>query len=399
MKVSDLKALVRKHNLDNAITRYSTMKKSELVDALMKHSSQSGSFSPPLTITKADGTVKELKKRVKKATVKPTPKPAPKPAPKKAAPKPKKKVTLVIEKATPKPVVKKSKDVKLKKLTPADIADLSKSIPKRKGKRIVVESDDDEDDFFSNIGKGKGAIKKTTLSASYLASKKALRELRLKDPAAYQAKINAQSAAQKAKGNPLDEFDKKKKAVRKKQAAKPAAKPAAPKPAAKPAAKPVVKGSPEKIIEQYLGDFEKLKRMIFDQRRKVKGEEKEFLSDTVERINRIVDKYAPEDATVKASVNTGLKQPTLTELGLSGAVPDKDWVKKTEKEVSAFIKANEKTMRDAISKQKSIIREKKIADKLGETKEKALEKERIRDQKRADKVAANEAKRKEIAGK
>ena len=90
MKVSDLKALVRKHNLDNAITRYSTMKKSELVDALMKHSSQSGSFSPPLTITKADGTVKELKKRVKKATVKPTPKPAPKPAPKKAAPKPKK---------------------------------------------------------------------------------------------------------------------------------------------------------------------------------------------------------------------------------------------------------------------------------------------------------------------
>ena len=319
MKVAELKALVRKHNLDNAIRQYSKMKKSELVEALMKHSTASGSFSPPLTVTKADGTVKELKKRVKKATVKPTPKPAPKPAPKKAAPKPKKKVTLVIEKATPKPVVKKSKDVKLKKLTPADIADLSKSIPKPKGKRIVVESDDEE------------------------------------EPA--------------------------------KKVAKPAAKRAVP------------KGSPIKIIEQYLGDFEKLKRMIFDQRRKVKGEEKEFLSDTVERINRIVDKYAPEDATVKASVNTGLKQPTLTELGLSGAVPDKDWVKLTKKVVNAFIKANEKTMRDEIGKQKTIIREKKIADKLGETKEKALEKERIRDQKRADKVAANEAKRKEIAGK
>ena len=366
MKVSDLKALVRKHNLDNAITRYSTMKKSELVDALMKHSSQSGSFSPPLTITKADGTVKELKKRVKKAA----PKPTPKPAPKKAAPKPKKKVTLVIEKATPKPVVKKSK------------------------------ADDDEDDFFSNIGKGKGEIKKTTLSASYLVSKNALRELRQKDPVAYAAKIKAQSAAQKAKGNSLEQFDVKKKAARKAEsAAKKVAKKPAAKPAAKPVAKPVVKGSPEKIIEQYLGDFEKLKRMIFDQRRKVKGEEKEFLSDTVDRLNSIVDKYAPEDATIKASVNTGLKQPTLTELGLSGAVPKKDWVKLTKKVVNAFIKANEKTMRDEIGKQKTIIREKKIADKLGETKEKALEKERIRDQKRADKVAANEAKRKEIAGK
>ena len=74
-------------------------------------------------------------------------------------------------------------------------------------------------------------------------------------------------------------------------------------------------------------------------------------------------------------------------------------MKLTKKVVNAFIKANEKTMRDEIGKQKSIIREKKIADKLGETKEKALEKERIRDQKRADKVAANEARRKELANK
>ena len=287
MKVFDLKALVRKHNLDNAITRYSTMKKEQLIDALMKHSTR-----PNLVIEKEPKAA--VKKRVKKVAVP--------------------------------PAVKKSKDVKLKKLTPADIADLSKSIPKRKGKRIVVESDDDDDE----------PVTKKPVS----------------------------------------------------------------KPAAKPAAKPAVpKGSPVKIIEQYLGDFEKLKRMIFDQRRKVKGEDKEFLIDTVERINRILDKYAPEDATIKASVNTGLKQPTLTELGLSGAVPKKDWVKLTKKVVNAFIKANEKTMRDEIGKQKSIIREKKIADKLGETKEKALEKERIRDKKRADKVAANEARRKELANK
>ena len=38
MKVIELKTLIRKHNLHNAIRRYSTMKKSELVEALMKHS-------------------------------------------------------------------------------------------------------------------------------------------------------------------------------------------------------------------------------------------------------------------------------------------------------------------------------------------------------------------------
>ena len=159
MKVAELKTLVRKHNLDNAIRRYSKMKKSELVEALMKHST--------------------------------APKTAAKPAPKKEAPKP---------------------------------------APK------------------------KAAPKKTTLPASYLASKKALKELRLKDPAAYQAKIDAEAAAQKARGpNVLDEFDKKKKAVRKKQAAKPAAKPAAPKKkaaAAKPAAKPKFTATELKVLAQ-----------------------------------------------------------------------------------------------------------------------------------------------------
>ena len=227
MKVAELKALVRKHNLDNAIRQYSKMKKSELVEALMKHSTASGSFSPPLTVTKADGTVKELKKRVKKATVKPAAKkPAPKPAAKKPTVKP------AAKKPAPKPAAKK----------PA---------PK------PVDDDDDEDDFFANIGKGKGAIKKTTMSASYLASKKALRELRLKDPAAYQAKISAEAAAQKAKGNSLEEFDMKKKAAREAEAAakkaakkKPAAKKKAAAPKKKAAAKPKFTAKELKVLAE-----------------------------------------------------------------------------------------------------------------------------------------------------
>ena len=147
MNVTMLKDMIRKHNLDNAIKRYSSMRKADLVDALMKHST---------------------------------------------------KQNLVIVKEE-KPVQKKA-------------ATKKKPAPKKK-------EDDDEDDFFANIGKRKGAIKKTTLSPSLQAAKKALRELRRTDPAAYQVKINAEAAAQKAKGNPLEEFDKKKKAVRKKQAA------------------------------------------------------------------------------------------------------------------------------------------------------------------------------------
>jgi len=47
MKVAELKTLVRKHNLDNAIRRYSKMKKSELVDALMKHSTSDKPAAKP----------------------------------------------------------------------------------------------------------------------------------------------------------------------------------------------------------------------------------------------------------------------------------------------------------------------------------------------------------------
>ena len=167
MKVAELKTLIRKHNLDNAIRGYSAMKKADLVDALVKHSGG------------------------EKAAAKPAAK--------------KRKLEIVEEKKKPAP-------------KPVD--------------------DDLEDDFFANIGKGKGAIKKTTVSASYLASKKALRELRLKDPAAYEAKIKAINAAQKAAGPSHSElFDMKKKAAREAAAKKATKKPAAKKAAKKPAAK------------------------------------------------------------------------------------------------------------------------------------------------------------------
>ena len=66
MNVTMLKDMVRKHNLDNSIKRYSSMRKADLVDALMKHSTK-----PNLVI------VKEVKPVPKKAAA----------AKKKAAPK------------------------------------------------------------------------------------------------------------------------------------------------------------------------------------------------------------------------------------------------------------------------------------------------------------------------
>jgi len=64
MNVKMLKDMIRKHNLDNSIKRYSSMRKADLVDALMKHSTK-----PNLVIVKEE---------------KPAAKPA---AKKKAAPK------------------------------------------------------------------------------------------------------------------------------------------------------------------------------------------------------------------------------------------------------------------------------------------------------------------------
>ena len=45
MKVAELRALVRKHNLHNQIKGYTTMKKTELVEALMVHKKGSGGSS------------------------------------------------------------------------------------------------------------------------------------------------------------------------------------------------------------------------------------------------------------------------------------------------------------------------------------------------------------------
>jgi hypothetical protein len=47
MKVAELKTLIRKHNLDNAIRGYSVMKKADLVDALVKHSTGEKAAAKP----------------------------------------------------------------------------------------------------------------------------------------------------------------------------------------------------------------------------------------------------------------------------------------------------------------------------------------------------------------
>ena len=212
MKVTELKALVRTHNLDNAIRRYSSMKKSELVDALVKHSSGE-----------------------KAAAKKPAPKPAPKPAAK-PAPKP----------AAKKPAAKKPKlEIVEKKETPAERA-------ARRAKPRVIKS--------IPIGKNPELAE---FSSAYAKDKAALRALRLNDPVAYEAKLTAIDAAQKANPSQSELFDMKKKAARQKKPAakKPAAKKAAPK--KKPAAKKEFvymipglaelgrsKGQPEKYIEE-----------------------------------------------------------------------------------------------------------------------------------------------------
>lgn len=95
MNVSMLKDMVRKHNLDNAIKRYSSMRKADLVDALMKHSSK-----PNLVIVKEE-------------------KPAPKPAAKKAAAKPAAKPAAKKRKLE---IVKKRKLEIVKNETPAERA-------------------------------------------------------------------------------------------------------------------------------------------------------------------------------------------------------------------------------------------------------------------------------------
>ena len=49
MKVGELKAMVRKHNLHNAIKWYSKMKKAGIVDLLMKHSRKAEEEMPEPT--------------------------------------------------------------------------------------------------------------------------------------------------------------------------------------------------------------------------------------------------------------------------------------------------------------------------------------------------------------
>jgi len=216
MKVAELKTLVRKHNLDNAIRRYSKMKKSELVDALMKHSTSD----------------------------KPAAKPAPKPAAKKPAAK-KPKLEVVKEK--------------------------KKAAPKK-------EDDDLYDDFFDNVGKGKvtGAKSKAAIafSAKVAKDKAERRALERNDPAAYEAKMNAIHAAQQLPSQ-SELFDMKKKAARQKKPAakKPVAKKAAPK--KKPAAKKEFVYMIPGLAE--LGRSKGRPLQYIEQQRKAEAFAKEFL--------------------------------------------------------------------------------------------------------------------------
>lgn len=74
MKVKELRSMVKEHNLHNQIKKYTTMKKAELVEALMKHSSAKGNAVPAA----AEAPVKKGRGRPKKA-VAPVPKKGKKP--------------------------------------------------------------------------------------------------------------------------------------------------------------------------------------------------------------------------------------------------------------------------------------------------------------------------------
>ena len=294
MKVAELKTLVRKHNLDNAIRRYSKMKKSELVDALMKHSTSD----------------------------KPAAKPAPKPAAKKPAAK-KPKLEVVKEK--------------------------KKAAPKK-------EDDDLYDDFFDNVGKGKvtGAKSKAAIafSAKVAKDKAERRALERNDPAAYEAKMNAIHAAQQLPSQ-SELFDMKKKAARQKKPA--AKKPAASKGLSGDllklkeillAQKPIIvatlkreaelaKAEPGVSYVSRLGGF-----AAYNPDHTLK-----YIDDQVKRLE------------ASAGKTSGAKLPTLEEMGLTGGYTGKvssggnpqnrdganrAWMGMTKRAVTTFLKGAKK---------------------------------------------------------
>lgn len=77
MKVKELKALVKKHNLHNQIKRYTTMRKAALIDALVSHSSAKDS-SPAAPPSKGEPSLKRMRGRPKKKVVPDMPEKKPK---------------------------------------------------------------------------------------------------------------------------------------------------------------------------------------------------------------------------------------------------------------------------------------------------------------------------------
>ena len=76
MKVGELKALIKKHNLHNQIKGYSKMKKAGLVEALVKHSSKdAGSAAAPkkaaAKFEKKFGNMPSKKEKVPKRKLQP----------------------------------------------------------------------------------------------------------------------------------------------------------------------------------------------------------------------------------------------------------------------------------------------------------------------------------------
>jgi hypothetical protein len=140
MKITELKAMIKQHNLHNAIKGYSTMKKSGLVEKLFKHSTRASSGGGARHATKdpspLDGaSPKRGRGRPKKVA-------APEPEPiKRGRGRPKKVVVedapqpMVRKPAPPKKQVRKSTRIKVKKDKASEILvpGLNKPIYGKKG--------------------------------------------------------------------------------------------------------------------------------------------------------------------------------------------------------------------------------------------------------------------------
>ena len=127
MKVKALRSMVKEHNLHNQIKKYTTMKKAELVEALMKHSSAKGGASPAA----AEAPVKKGRGRPKKADAL-----VPPAAPKKKGKKPKSKAGFEAILEDAKGLEKKKKGKK--KLMPMEQSMRGKR-PRGRPKRYIDE--------------------------------------------------------------------------------------------------------------------------------------------------------------------------------------------------------------------------------------------------------------------